>query len=105
MAQATTTIQPNNLLKVTVKDPERTAFEGNAKAISSFNTTGPFDILPYHANFISIIKDTVIIHKEDGSQEKIALQEGIVKAHEDTIHILIGIETDEKDTKKENTTT
>lgn len=35
--------------------PKETLFNGAALALSSSNTSGNFDILPYHANFISIV--------------------------------------------------
>lgn len=80
-----------NHLAVTIKSPEKTEFNGTAKAITSFNKTGKFDILPYHANFISIIKDSIVLYLEDDKQVTILLKRGIVKAHKDQIHILIGI--------------
>lgn len=90
----------NKLLTVTVKNPERTEFEGMAAAISSSNERGTFDILPFHANFISIIKEVLIIHQPDGKELKIPLQHGVIKAHEDVVHVLIGIETSEKEPTK-----
>lgn len=89
-------LNPNTLLTVTIKDPERTAFEGQATAVSSSNTNGPFDILPYHANFITLIREVVVIHQPDGKEVKIPLQQGIMKIYEDKVHVLIGIETSEK---------
>jgi len=80
-------------LTVTVKSPGKTVFSGPAQAVTSTNEKGTFDILPYHTNFISLIKDMVIIHQANQKELKIDLQTGIVKVFEDTVHILIGIET------------
>lgn len=83
-------------LTVTIKNPERTEFEGQAAAVSSSNDSGPFDILPFHANFITLIKEVIVIHQLDGKEVKIPLQQGIMKIYEDKVHVLIGIETSEK---------
>jgi len=83
----------SQVLTVTVKSPGKTVFSGPAQAVTSTNEKGTFDILPFHTNFISLIKDTVIIHQENQKEMKITLQTGIIKVYEDTVHILIGIGT------------
>ena len=43
-------------------------WEGDAQAVSSQNVDGPFDILPYHANFVTLIRGVPITIKlADGS--------------------------------------
>ena len=81
------------LLTVTVKSPGQTVFSGWALAVTSMNERGRFDVLPYHANFISLIKETVIIHQENDKELTLPLETGIIKVYEDTVHILIGIQT------------
>ena len=49
--------QPEEILNVEINSPEKLIWEGQAKSVSSENSSGPFDILPYHANFITIIED------------------------------------------------
>lgn len=83
------------LLTVTVKSPGQTVFSGWAKAITSVNEKGIFDILPYHSNFISLIKEKVIIHQEDNKEMNIQLETGIIKVYEDTVRILIGIKAND----------
>lgn len=51
----------NNLLSVKVLTPRDVLFEGKANAVSSKNSSGVFDILPEHANFITIIEKQPII--------------------------------------------
>lgn len=41
-------------LQVKIQTPKEILFHGQAKAISSKNSKGNFDILPGHANFITI---------------------------------------------------
>lgn len=49
-----------DLLKVKILSPTQTIFDGEALSVSSVNTDGTFDILPFHANFITLIKKSPI---------------------------------------------
>ena len=55
-----------NILQVRVLSPKKMIFLGQAESVTSTNTNGKFDILPQHANFITLIKNQpiVIINKE-----------------------------------------
>lgn len=78
-------------LKVTIKNKDTSTTEEEIKAVSSFNESGPFDILPMHENFISIIKDKLILHKKDGAVKEIALERGVLKIFENEINVFLGI--------------
>jgi F0F1-type ATP synthase epsilon subunit len=54
------------ILQVRVLSPKKMIFLGQAESVTSTNTTGKFDILPQHANFITLIKNSpiVIINKQ-----------------------------------------
>src|ERR1051325_2061123 len=54
-------------LHVKVQTPEKVLWEGEADAVTSRNSAGVFDILPEHANFISMLEAVpieIIIGKE-----------------------------------------
>lgn len=56
----------DEVLNVTVITPRRTLYQGEALAVSSTNSRGKFDILPEHANFITLIENQpIIIQKKD----------------------------------------
>lgn len=60
-----------DLLTVRIDSPENLIWEGGAKSVSSTNSEGPFDILPQHAGFISLIeKKPIMIVTEDGKHLK-----------------------------------
>jgi hypothetical protein len=50
-----------DVLNVKIFSPTQTIFEGEAVSISSVNSMGKFDILPFHANFITLVQKTPII--------------------------------------------
>ncbi len=81
----------DRLLSVTVTGPKRQEFKGMAYAVTSINKDGKFDILPYHTNFITIIKDYVIVQQENKKQITFPLDSGIIKVYEDKVNILIGV--------------
>lgn len=52
-------VQIDNL-KVKIHSPQTVIWEGEAQWVSSVNSQGPFDILPMHSNFITIIQNQPI---------------------------------------------
>lgn len=56
----------DQILTVKVMTPKQMVFDGQALSVSSKNSQGNFDILPEHANFITIINAQPIkIQKTD----------------------------------------
>jgi F0F1-type ATP synthase epsilon subunit len=80
-----------NTLSLIIRDPEKLIFKGDVKTISSFNEKGPFDVLPQHENFISIIKDNIVVGLENGKKE-FNFKEGIMRVSENTVKIFVGTE-------------
>ena len=57
-------------LFVSINSPEKIVWEGEAQSFSSENSRGVFDILPGHANFVTIVeKKPVIVRRADGNKE------------------------------------
>jgi F0F1-type ATP synthase epsilon subunit len=55
------------LLQVRILSPKKTLFSGLASSLTSVNSSGKFDILAQHANFITLIKNTPInLIKDNG---------------------------------------
>jgi F0F1-type ATP synthase epsilon subunit len=79
-------------ISVSILNSEGTVFEGEAKALSSTNEMGPFDVLPLHSNFISIIKDKVVVHLKSGENKEFKIDSGILKAAENKLQVFLGIE-------------
>lgn len=92
-ARKPTTPAPGKILTVNIKRPDRVEFIGSAKAVTSTNMKGTFDVLPYHSNFISLIKEKVTVHILEGEPISYTLQAGIIKVTGNNVTVLIGIET------------
>jgi F0F1-type ATP synthase epsilon subunit len=91
--QPNQTNQKVDRLFVSVKSPQQTHYEGWAKAISSINNKGKFDILGYHANFITIIKHSITIHLENKEKITIPLEQGVIKVSKNNVRVFLGIST------------
>lgn len=49
-----------NLLNIRIVTPKAVIYKGMALSISSKNLKGKFDVLPHHANFITIVEKSPI---------------------------------------------
>ena len=74
-------------ITVTIKNRKGVLVQEEVKAVSSINDKGIFDILPEHANFISIIKDNITLHKKDGSKNEMKISKGVLRVYQNQIHI------------------
>lgn len=77
-----------NTLTVKILSPTQTIYDGEALSISSANSLGKFDILPYHANFITLVQNTPIVlrvKKKEAEQESLlaSMRSGPAKAIEE----------------------
>lgn len=81
-------LNPPNLT-VVIRNRDKVLFNGQAQAISSVNDRGVFDILAQHENFISLIKDKVVIHPTLKENKEIKIENGILRAYKDKIYIYV----------------
>lgn len=78
---------------LTIKSPEELIFSGEIEAITSSNDKGKFDVLPLHANFISIIKDTLHIYPKGADKKEIQIDSGVLRVSQNKVDIFLGINT------------
>ena len=76
-----------NILSVRIISLGEVIWEGQAVSISAVNTTGPFDILPQHANFISILIDNPITLKTETETKKFKFSRSLLYAKDNSIKI------------------
>jgi len=81
----------NKTLKVSVRSRQGLVFDGDLKAVSSVNKMGPFDILPEHANFVTVISKKVTLHKLDGQQQEIPLNNGVILVENNEVKVFLGV--------------
>ncbi len=91
------TPQDPNMLSVEVRNPDKILFKGSAIAISSRNEVGPFDVLPQHENFISIVSGNIIVWTGKHQKQEIESTSAIMKAKSNTVRVFLGVESLNKD--------
>ena len=56
-------------MHVKIYAPFKVYFDAPANSLSAANDTGPFDILPGHKNFMSLLKPVPIIVRREGKAD------------------------------------
>jgi F0F1-type ATP synthase epsilon subunit len=78
-------------LTLAIKSLRKAYFVGGAASLTSLNTKGEFDILPEHANFISLIQSYIIVDKGLASEQKFMISNGILRAKENKVEVFLGL--------------
>jgi F0F1-type ATP synthase epsilon subunit len=86
---------PNDLqnqknLKVQIRSRSKSYFDDMAYSLTSVNGKGVFDVLPYHANFVTLIKDKLIVDKGLPSEVELPLEKGVLNVKGDKIDVYLG---------------
>jgi F0F1-type ATP synthase epsilon subunit len=84
-------VKPEDLLSVTIKSRKELIFEGKAYSVTSYNEIGFFDVLPFHTNFVTLIRDFVVIDKGLPTEKSVQLEKGIVTVISNTVKVYVGI--------------
>jgi F0F1-type ATP synthase epsilon subunit len=80
-------------LHLTIRTREAIVKDVDIKNLSSINDKGLFDVLDQHANFISIVKEKLLLRYPDGREEEVPIDQGVLKVRENQIDIYLGIKT------------
>lgn len=83
---------PEPTVKVKIYAPFETYFEGPATSLSASNDTGPFDVLPHHKNFMSLLKPGVVIVRQPGKPDfNLKISQGVMHVKTDQITIFLDV--------------
>lgn len=78
-------------MHVKVYAPFKVYYDGMAESISAENDTGPFDILPTHHHFMTLLSACDIVIKNDGQEEKITITRGIMHVKSDEVVVFLDV--------------
>lgn len=81
---------PRFYLKIQIRERDRIVREDKVRAVSSVNDRGVFDVLPMHVNFVSLIRDLVVLHKDSG-EERIKIDSALMHVFQDRVTIYLGL--------------
>ena len=77
-------------LNVLIKSRKETLYDGSALALTSNNEDGVFDILPHHANFITMVKDFVVI-KTPEEDKKFDIRRGVLRVSDNKVNLYLTV--------------
>ncbi len=83
--------QDKILKTVKVYSPFKVYFNGEADSVSAESQTGPFDILPGHKNFLTLLTDCEIVIRTTRGKEKIQIDRGIMQVHENVVSVFLDV--------------
>lgn len=79
-------------MAVKVHSPFKEYFNGSAFSVSAENTTGPFDILPRHHNFISLLMPCeLVIRSVSEGEKRIRISGGIMHVKADELIVFLDV--------------
>jgi hypothetical protein len=78
-------------MQVKVYSPFRSYFDGQALSVSAVNGTGPFDILPKHHNFVSLLNACDLVVRTKRGDKKIIISGGIMHVKADQIIVFLDV--------------
>lgn len=78
-------------MHVKIYAPFKVYFDGNAHSISATNDTGPFDILPRHHNFMTLLNSGDIVVRTDRGEERVPIARGIMHVKADDVIVFLDV--------------
>jgi F0F1-type ATP synthase epsilon subunit len=79
------------MMRVKLYSPFQTYFNGDAYSISGENKTGPFDILPRHHNFMTLLDAGELSISAPGGDLKIKISRGIMHVKENQTIVFLDV--------------
>jgi len=78
-------------MHVKVYSPFKVYFDDEADSLSGENATGPFDILPKHHNFITLLTPCILYVKTKHAEEKIRISGGLMHVKADKVIVFLDV--------------
>ena len=83
----------NQTLHIRILSPQQLILDTQAQSVTSKNTQGNFDILPLHANFITVIENVpIVIHTLEGKRLSFAFPFAIIFTANNQVNIYTQIQ-------------
>jgi hypothetical protein len=79
------------LTNVKVYSPYHVYYDKDADSVSAENLTGPFDILPGHKNFMSLLTPSEIIIRSTRGEERIKSDRAVMHVRNNNVTIFLDV--------------
>ncbi|HEY5668129.1 MAG TPA: hypothetical protein VIR03_03115 [Candidatus Saccharimonadales bacterium] len=78
-------------MHIKVYSPFKVYFDDDADSISGVNATGPFDILPKHHNFMTLLQPCELVIRTFRGEERIRISSGLMHVKADQVTVFLDI--------------
>lgn len=78
-------------MHIRVASPFTVYFNEEALSISAENDTGPFDILPHHHNFITLLGACEIVVRKRVGESRIQISGGVMHVKADQVIVFLNV--------------
>lgn len=78
-------------LRVNIRSRNKTFFNGPAYSVTSHNEVGDFDVLPLHANFVTLVMKSIVVDKGLSTELEIPIDKGVLYVQNDVVDGYIGV--------------
>jgi len=78
-------------MHIKVYSPFKVYFDGIGQSISAVNYTGPFDILPKHHNFMTLLIPCDVVVRTATHEQKIRISRGIMHVKADQVIVFLDV--------------
>jgi F0F1-type ATP synthase epsilon subunit len=78
-------------MHIKVYSPFKVYFDEEGESISGVNGTGPFDILPHHHNFMTLLTPCELVVRSRGAEQKIRISGGLMHVKADRVIVFLDI--------------
>ncbi len=84
-------VDGKEVMHVKMYSPFRTYFDDDAFSVSAINRTGPFDILPRHHNFMTLLGEGVVTIRQPEGDKKIKISHAVMHVKKDKVTIFLDV--------------
>lgn len=79
-------------IHIKIYSPFKTYFDDEALSISAENDTGPFDVLPQHHRFMTLLNPCdLLVRLTDKKEQKIRITRGIMHVRKDNVTVFLDV--------------
>lgn len=78
-------------LTVKLYSPYKVYFNDTSQSVSALNQTGPFDILPGHHNFMTLLEKCEVVIRQNGQELKFKISRGIMHVKKNSVTIFLDV--------------
>ncbi len=78
-------------IHIKVYSPFTVYFDDRAYSISAVNDTGPFDILPRHHNFMTLLNPCELIVRALRGEQRIKISRGVMHVKADQVIVFLDV--------------